>query len=105
MIEIIGPKDTDFDFNGKQRFNVTSHSTTITKQLSPFFLGPCKLYGNYHSKTVENAWQYAKVYKQYAKDGNPTLNGLLRAGRVHTPSDTQWARKPVLCIPGGMGRS
>lgn len=74
MIEIIGPKDTDFDFTGKHRFNVTSHSTTITKQLSPFFLGPCKLYGNYYSKTVENAWQYAKVYRQYATDGEPNLD-------------------------------
>lgn len=33
--------------------------------LSPFLLGPCKLYGNFVAKNMENAWQYSKVYSKY----------------------------------------
>ncbi len=41
--------------------------------LSPFVLGPCELYGNYESKNMENAWQFAKVYKKHvAGDGEPS---------------------------------
>lgn len=40
--------------------------------LSPFLLGPCKLYGNWSSKNMENGWQYSKVYPQFASRGEPT---------------------------------
>lgn len=45
-----------------------SKSTNWSAGLSPFNLGPCKLYGNYISKTVENAWQFSKVYKQHIQN-------------------------------------
>lgn len=35
------------------------------RNLSPFILGPCKLYDNYVSLNMENGWQYAKVYADY----------------------------------------
>lgn len=74
MIEVIGPKDKNFDLYGKQYFNVTSHSTDFCKELSPFFLGPCKLYRNFQSKNMENAWQYSKVYKKHLDENNgPSL--------------------------------
>jgi hypothetical protein len=41
------------------------------RDLSPFILGPVKLYGGLISQNVENAWQYSKVYKQHIGD-----NGL-----------------------------
>lgn len=41
---------------------VSKSNTAWERQLSPFLLGPCKLYGDYHSINMENAWQYAKVY-------------------------------------------
>lgn len=41
--------------------DVTSHGAEF-RPLSPFLLGPVPLYAGYWSKTMENAWQYAKVY-------------------------------------------
>lgn len=31
--------------------------------LSPFKIGPCELYGEFVSENMENAWQFAKVYR------------------------------------------
>lgn len=53
--------------------NTTSRSTNWSKGLSPFFLGPVKLYGNYTAKVVENGWQYTKLFSEYSdQEGNPT---------------------------------
>lgn len=53
--------------------NVCSNSTDLGKGLSPFYLGPCHLYGGIKSRTVENAWQYAKVYEEHTNEyGHPT---------------------------------
>jgi hypothetical protein len=53
--------------------DTTSHSTNWSKELSPFFLGPCKLYADYISLNMENAWQYSKVYKEFVdENNNPT---------------------------------
>lgn len=45
--------------------NTTSRSTDFCKALSPFFLGPVSLYGEFTAKNVENAWQYSKVYPEH----------------------------------------
>ncbi len=43
------------------------------RDLSPFFLGPCKLYGGHVSLTMENAWQFSKVFREHVgDDDNPT---------------------------------
>ena len=63
--------------------------TTVAKaaqewcKLSPFLLGPCKLYDNYVSKNMENAWQYSKVYREH-----------LAPGRERVPSERyfKWAK-------------
>jgi len=54
--------------------NTTSSSTSRwSKGLSPFFCGPCELYGGYTSKNVENLWQFSKLYAKYTdSNGNPT---------------------------------
>jgi hypothetical protein len=53
--------------------DTTSHSNNWSKELSPFYLGPCKLYSEYISKNVENGWQYSKVYKEFVdENNNPT---------------------------------
>lgn len=53
--------------------NTTSRSPDQwSKGLSPFFLGPVKLYKDYVAKNVENGWQYAKVYEQFLENGEPT---------------------------------
>lgn len=42
------------------------------RTLSPMYLGPCHLYGNFTAKKMENGWQYSKVYPQHVgTDGNP----------------------------------
>lgn len=42
--------------------NCTSNSRDQFRELSPFFLGPCKLPDGRESKNMENAWQYSKVF-------------------------------------------
>lgn len=75
MIYIIGPKDKYSIDPSIPVINTTSHSTNWSRGLSPFVLGPCKLYDSYISKNVENGWQYAKVYKEYVDNNdNPTDN-------------------------------
>lgn len=70
MIRIIGPRDK----RDPRAINTTSHSTAQwTSQLSPFRLGPVKLYDRFQARIFENAWQYSKVYSQHADpQGNPT---------------------------------
>lgn len=79
MIYVIGPKTKNFDMKHKHFFNVTSHSLDICKELSPFFLGPVKLYDRFVSKNVENAWQYSKVYEKFTENGEPTMEYFLWA--------------------------
>ncbi len=59
--------------NGSVVINTTSSSSDdFGKQFSPFFLGPVKLYKNYHALKHENAWQFSKVYKEHVdQDNNP----------------------------------
>ena len=53
--------------------NTTSRSANWSRGLSPFILGPCKLYGDYESKNVENGWQNSKVYLEHVdENGNPS---------------------------------
>lgn len=47
--------------------DTTSRSRTWSRQLSPFLLGPCELWGGHVSLTMENAWQYSKVYSQHIR--------------------------------------
>lgn len=70
-VYVYGPKDKLPKEH--EVINTTSHSNNWSKGLSPFFLGPCKLYDGYESKNVENGWQYSKVYKQFTdSNGDPT---------------------------------
>lgn len=69
MIHMIGPRNR---VTGKTVINTTSRSATDwSRGLSPFFLGPVKLYGDYIAKNVENAWQYTKVYDRHIENGEP----------------------------------
>lgn len=53
--------------------DITSNSKTDGKWLSPFFLGPTKLYDGYIAKNIENAYQFSKIYSEYVDiDNNPT---------------------------------
>jgi hypothetical protein len=79
IVRVIGGRDKAVG----EVINTTSKSTNWSKGLSPFFLGgTIPLYGEYIAKNVENAWQFSKVYKDYADEyGNPT------------PAYFTWAKK------------
>lgn len=72
-VTVIGPRDKDPLPEGAILVNTTSRSKDWGRGFSPFLLGPCELYGERTAQTVENAWQFSKVYKQHMDaDGNPT---------------------------------
>jgi|CXWL01.1.fsa_nt_gi hypothetical protein len=65
--------------------------------LSPFFLGPCDLYGGRVARNFENAWQYAKVYQDYAdKTEQPTPE-------YWTWAEAGWANPKAVRYPMGRG--
>ena len=78
MIHVIGPHDRKKLAELKSSLvpvvNTTSSARgNWSRGLSPFLLGPVKLYGGYTSFTMENGWQFSKCYKQYTDNqGNPT---------------------------------
>lgn len=45
--------------------NVTSKGSDTYQDLSPFYLGPVRLYTGYPAQNVENAWQFSKVYSMH----------------------------------------
>jgi len=69
VITVIGPNDP----NVPDAINTTSHSTSFGRVLSPFLLGPVKLYGDFIAQNVENLWQFSKVFRCHVDENeNPT---------------------------------
>jgi len=66
MTVYVLPKGTEFRgrWDGLPAFDVTTGGSAF-RPLSPMLLGPAELYGGLCSQTVENGWQYAKVYPGY----------------------------------------
>ena len=72
-VKVTGPKAKDPLPDNSILIYSVSRSSGWSRGLSPFFIGPCELYENYTAKRMENAWQYAKVYKRHTdKNGDPT---------------------------------
>jgi hypothetical protein len=68
------------------------------KALSPFFLGPVRLYGKHCAMNVENGWQFSKVYKEHTDAcGNPTEEYWQWA-------EDGWAERFAYRYPMGKGR-
>jgi hypothetical protein len=66
---VIGPRDKAPE--GFTVVNTTSKDrVNIGFQLSPFFLGPIPLYEGKFAQNLENAWQFSKVYKEFADVNN-----------------------------------
>jgi len=77
--------------------NTCSNSGNWSTDLSPFILGPCNLYGGLISKTMENAWQYSKVYQRHLDDnGDPNPEW-------HEWSAQGWANSSAVRYPMGKG--
>lgn len=64
-VTVIGPKDELPQGRDVIVVNTTSRSTDFCKVLSPFILGPVRLWGQFYTRTVENGWQYTKVYARH----------------------------------------
>lgn len=83
MIRICGPK-SPAPTDAWRVVNVTSRAADWGHTLSPFRMlrPPLKLYGDEVAHCVENAWQFAKVYKEHVD-------------RYERPSKAywQWARQ------------
>jgi hypothetical protein len=63
---VVGPRDAVS--KNRTVINTTSKAKdSLWTQLSPFHLGPVKLWGEHKSLNMENAWQYSKVYKQHIR--------------------------------------
>lgn len=92
QIICVGPKDREF-FKGKRVFNVTSSSSDFCKELSPMILGPVDLYRKFRSRTVENAWQYSKVYLEHDYNGLPNVDYFRWA--IQGWSNPQGVRYPM----------
>jgi len=76
--------------------NTTSQSKDWSKGLSPFFLGPCKLYGDFVSQNVENAWQHSKVYEEH-------MDGDAISSRYWEWAEKGWADTWAHRYPMGKG--
>jgi hypothetical protein len=60
MVRVVGPRDKIS--SSEFVVDTTSGSSNWSRGLSPFVLGPVKLYSDFSAK---NAWQFAKVYPQH----------------------------------------
>lgn len=71
VVRVVGMRDL---IPAGLAINTTSGaSEEWQRELSPFNLGPCRLYDDFRSIRLENAWQYAKLYAVHADThGNPT---------------------------------
>jgi hypothetical protein len=58
--------------------------------INPFLVGPCPLYDGLVSMTMENGWQYTKVYSEYAQffSGTDPKTGNDRT--IVLPSEQYW---------------
>ena len=74
-IRVIGPRELDAAQAAGETvvWTVSKAEEDWQRDLSPFHLGPVPVYGGRQSRSMENAWQYAKVYATHAQaDGTPT---------------------------------
>ena len=70
------------DYENGVFINCTSSGEGAEQDLSPFNLGPCRLYANHTAQIMENGWQFSKVYPQQVDGtGQPT------------PEYFEWAEK------------
>ncbi len=72
QVRVLGMRDR-LTFPVDVVVNVCSNGHGWERDLSPFILGPCPLYAGHVSATMENGWQYTKVYRQHLdEEGHPS---------------------------------
>jgi len=73
VIKVISLFEPRTDPNGIYINTTSKTDGDQLRDLSPFYLGPCDLYGGFKAVRMENAWQFSKVYLQHTDDnGDPT---------------------------------
>lgn len=86
---------------GAEIVTTVSKADNWQRGLSPFVLGPCKLYGQFASRNMENGWQYAKVYSEYVK----TVEGYREiAPGYWNWAQAGWSNPTAVRYPMGKGR-
>lgn len=72
-IQIVGMRTRVTNPNTIVVNTCSNAQTGWQRDLSPFLLGPCNLFGDLVSRNMENGWQYTKLYAQHADaNGEPT---------------------------------
>jgi len=107
MILIYGPRTKNAEKDESLTVVNTTSRSSEWQGLSPFCLGPCKLYDDFTAQNVENAWQYSKLYKKHAtKDDWPSEdyffwaeNGWMNSKAVRYPMGK--GAKPLACYWDG----
>lgn len=76
--------------DGYLRLDVTSGNKSARQYYSPFYIGPVESADGVESQTMENLWQYSKVYSEMVDENdNPTdsyfawRNNGFRDSRAH----------------------
>jgi hypothetical protein len=88
-VHICGPRDLPRgrDREGKIIVNTTSSAGDWGSGLSPFLVGPCRMYGGHNATRMENAWQFTKVYSHV--HGTPMVD----ASGLPNENYWKWAEK------------
>lgn len=98
QIRVIGPAELPGHRAHPGLVDATSKSPELwTTELSPFHLGPVPLYGGRTSRTMENAWQYAKVYRQHLDENQRPSDAYWRW------AEEGWANPRAVRYPMGKG--
>lgn len=92
-IQIVGMRTRVTNPNTIVVNTCSNAKTGWQRDLSPFLLGPCELFGGLVSHNMENGWQYTKLYQQHADaNGEPTqawwqwaINGFNNPQAVRYP--------------------
>lgn len=97
-VKVISLFEKETDPNGIY-VNTTSRAETDWQtDLSPFYLGPCELYGGFRAMKMENAWQYSKVYPEFVgEDGKPTE-------AYYEWANEGWSNSRAVRYPMGKGK-
>lgn len=80
---------------GFRRLDVTSANREVAHLVSPFFVGPVKTYAGMSSRTMENAWQFSKLYPTHAHPGTDSPSDAYAPWRNAGWGEARAQRRPM----------
>lgn len=90
-VHILGPRDKQ----NPHAINTTSSAKGWSRELSPFLVGPIKLYDGHVAQNVENGWQFSKLYKRHADNAGQAADAYWKWAK------TGWANSIANRYPMG----